>query len=133
MVTRRRFVQGACAALIGYGSGRPRKGRAAGGPLNGLAGELTKIERESGGRLGVAVLDTATGARWGNRADERFPMCSTFKLLAAAAILARVDAGRERLDGASASMQATSSCIPRSPRTGSANPACRSRNFARPR
>ncbi len=98
MVTRRRFVQGACAALIGYGSGRPREGRAAGGPLNGLAGELAKIERESGGRLGVAVLDTATGARWGNRADERFPMCSTFKLLAAAAILARVDAGRERLD-----------------------------------
>src|SRR5262249_10570222 len=32
------------------------------------------------------------------RADERFPMCSTFKLLAAAAILARVDAGEERLE-----------------------------------
>ena len=34
----------------------------------------------------------------GHRADERFPMCSTFKLLAAAAILRRVDAGTERLE-----------------------------------
>src|SRR4029079_11579520 len=38
------------------------------------------------------------GERIGHRADERFPMCSTFKLVAAAAILARVDAERERLD-----------------------------------
>jgi beta-lactamase class A len=30
--------------------------------------------------------------------DERFAMCSTFKLLAGAAVLARVDAGKERLD-----------------------------------
>jgi beta-lactamase class A len=57
-----------------------------------------KIEQESGGRLGVAALDTATGAPALHRADERFPMCSTFKLLAASAILARVDAGREHLD-----------------------------------
>jgi beta-lactamase class A len=46
----------------------------------------------------VAVLDTLSGERTGHRLDERFPMCSTFKLLAAAAILARVDAQRERLD-----------------------------------
>ncbi|WP_331327064.1 class A beta-lactamase [Methylobacterium fujisawaense] len=32
------------------------------------------------------------------RADARFPMCSTFKALAVAAVLARVDAGRETLD-----------------------------------
>jgi beta-lactamase class A len=57
-----------------------------------------RIERDSGGRLGVAVLDTRSGAEAKHRADERFPMCSTFKLLAAAAILARVDAGREKLD-----------------------------------
>ena len=35
----------------------------------------------------VAVLDTLSGERTGHRADERFPMCSTFKLLAAAAAL----------------------------------------------
>jgi beta-lactamase class A len=33
-----------------------------------------------------------------HRADERFPMCSTFKLLAAAATLKLVDEGAERLD-----------------------------------
>jgi beta-lactamase class A len=48
--------------------------------------------------LGVAVLDTLTETRSAHRADERFPMCSTFKLLAAGAILARVDAGKEHLD-----------------------------------
>ena len=56
------------------------------------------LEASVGGRLGVAVLDTATGELSGHRLDERFPMCSTFKCLAAAAVLARVDAGQERLD-----------------------------------
>jgi beta-lactamase class A len=59
---------------------------------------LAELERETGGRLGVAVLDTGTGRRIAYRAEERFAMCSTFKFLAAAAVLARVDAGRDRLD-----------------------------------
>jgi beta-lactamase class A len=58
----------------------------------------TRSKSRSAGRLGVAVLDTLSGERTGRRVDERFPMCSTFKLLATAAILARVDAQRERLD-----------------------------------
>jgi beta-lactamase class A len=44
------------------------------------------------------VIDTASGRRFGHRQDERFPMCSTFKVLLAAAVLARVDRGEERLD-----------------------------------
>ena len=44
------------------------------------------------------MRDTGTGATIEHRADERFPMCSTFKLLAAAAALKRVDEGAERLD-----------------------------------
>ena len=59
---------------------------------------LAGLERRSGGRLGVAALDTASGRRTGHRADERFPLCSTFKFLAAALVLARVDRGQERLD-----------------------------------
>src|SRR5665213_1323335 len=51
-----------------------------------------------GGRLGVAALDTGTGKRLAHHADERFPMCSTFKLLAAADVLSRVDRGNEKLD-----------------------------------
>ncbi len=35
----------------------------------------------------MLVLDTATGERSGYRADERFPMCSTFKFLLASAVL----------------------------------------------
>jgi beta-lactamase class A len=63
-----------------------------------LAAALGGIEARSGGRLGVAVLDGATGRAITHRADERFPMCSTFKLLAAACVLARVDRNEERLD-----------------------------------
>lgn len=56
------------------------------------------LERQYGGRLGVAILDTGNGQRVGHRADERFLMCSTFKMLLAAAVLWRVDHGKEALD-----------------------------------
>jgi beta-lactamase class A len=59
---------------------------------------ISRLESRLGGRLGVAALDTSTGRRVEHRALERFPMCSTFKLLLAAAILVRIDAGKERLD-----------------------------------
>jgi beta-lactamase class A len=59
---------------------------------------LADLEARSGGRIGVAVLDVATGARAQHRAHERFAMCSTFKVLAAACVLARVDRGEDRLD-----------------------------------
>ena len=59
---------------------------------------LAEIEARGGGRLGVFVRDAATGSALEHRADELFPMCSTFKLLAAAAALKRVDDGAERLD-----------------------------------
>src|SRR5688572_94599 len=55
------------------------------------------IERDVDGRLGVAVLDTATGRVDGHRLDERFPMCSTFKWMAAALVLRRADLGEEDL------------------------------------
>jgi len=60
--------------------------------------ELQAIERRSGGRLGVAILDTGNGMSYGHRAGERFPMASTFKFLAAAFVLHRVDIGQEKLD-----------------------------------
>ena len=59
---------------------------------------LAEIEAREGGRLGVFVRDTGSGAAIEHRANERFPMCSTFKLLAAAATLKRVDEGADRLD-----------------------------------
>ncbi len=59
---------------------------------------LAELESQNGGRLGVAALDTQSEMRIGHRADERFALCSTFKCLAAAQVLARVDRGLERLD-----------------------------------
>ena len=63
-----------------------------------LGDDLSDIEQRLGGRLGVAVLDTHTSHTIEYHEGERFPMCSTFKLLAASAVLSRVDAGREHLD-----------------------------------
>ncbi len=59
---------------------------------------LAALEREHGGRLGVAALDTGSGRRIAHRGDERFLICSTFKLLLVAVVLKRIDQGAEKLD-----------------------------------
>ncbi len=59
--------------------------------------ELMALEAKAQGRLGVGILDTATGDLVGHRPDERFAMCSTFKLPLAAEVLRDVDAGRRKL------------------------------------
>jgi beta-lactamase class A len=59
---------------------------------------LADLERRSGGRLGVALLDTASAQITGHRLGERFAMCSTFKLPLAGAILREVDQGHLRRD-----------------------------------
>ncbi|MGE8318301.1 MAG: class A beta-lactamase [Comamonas sp.] len=63
-----------------------------------FAQAMQAIERQAGGRLGVAVLDTASGAAWQWRGDERFPMCSTFKALLAAQALHAAEQGRGSMD-----------------------------------
>lgn len=50
---------------------------------------FARLEEAFGGRLGVAAYDTANGVQIRYRADERFPMCSTFKLMLVGAILAQ--------------------------------------------
>jgi len=74
---------------------RPHHRPLAGNPAQA---RLAELERRIGGRVGLAVLDTGSGRRMAWRAGERFAMCSTFKLMLAAAVLARADAGAERLD-----------------------------------
>ena len=59
---------------------------------------VTQLEQRHGGRIGLAALDTGSGRRVAHRADERFPMCSTFKMIAVSAVLHRVDTGAEQLD-----------------------------------
>ena len=65
---------------------------------NDFATRILSIEQRTGARIGVAALDTASGKRFDYRSEERFPMCSTFKFLAAAAVLKRVDGGQQELD-----------------------------------
>jgi beta-lactamase class A len=99
MPTRRRFTAGlaatgfAATALGALCLPRPAKAFAP-----SLQNDFAAIEAKSGGHLGVAVLDTASQARADYRGNERFPLCSTFKVLAVSAGLKRVEAGHERLD-----------------------------------
>jgi len=65
---------------------------------NDAADRIAAIETRIGGRIGVAALDTGNGKRLDYRAEERFPMCSTFKFLAVAAVLKRVDEKQEKLE-----------------------------------
>jgi beta-lactamase class A len=97
VITRRQVATGAGGGLIGSALVRIGVVQAANAWSAGLSRELARIEAEIGGRLGVAVLDTAMGQRADHRGEERFPLCSTFKVLAASAILARVDKGQEQL------------------------------------
>ena len=59
---------------------------------------LCALDRKQGGRLGVAILDSGNGRIVAHRGEERFAMCSTFKFVAAAFALARVDRGEEELE-----------------------------------
>jgi len=62
------------------------------------ATRIAAIEKRIGGRIGVATLDTSSGKRLDYRAEERFPMCSTFKFLVSAAVLKRADEKQEKLE-----------------------------------
>ena len=63
-----------------------------------FANRIRSVEERTGARIGMAALDTGSDQRLDHRSEERFPMCSTFKFLAAAAVLKRVDEGQEKLD-----------------------------------
>jgi beta-lactamase class A len=88
-LTRRAFA----GALISV----PAFRIASGAPANAEQA-LAELEKKNGGRLGLAALDTGSGSRIAYRGDERFPMASTFKYIAAALVLARADRGEEQLD-----------------------------------
>lgn len=82
-LSRRGLLSAATAAAIilvplpAKGADRTSKVRA----------RLRELERSYAGRIGAFALDTGSGATITYRANERFPLLSTFKMLAAAAIL----------------------------------------------
>ena len=67
---------------------------------DGNAGQqrIAALESKHLGRICVSILDMASGRRIEHREGERILICSTFKTLAAALVLARVDKGEEKLD-----------------------------------
>ncbi|WP_375291585.1 class A beta-lactamase [Qipengyuania sp.] len=93
MLTDRRTLIGGMAAL----------GASACVPIHersdpSLTADLSRIERRTGGRLGVGFLDPGSGATMGLHSDERFPMASTFKTSLAALTLVRAQDGAIDLD-----------------------------------
>ena len=60
--------------------------------------KLEALEKSTGGRLGVALINTADDSQIVYRADERFAMCSTSKVMAAAAILKQSESDKTLLN-----------------------------------
>lgn len=79
-------------------SGRPVFAEEIGKGGESADARIAAVEQRVGGRLGVAALDSGSKRRIAHRAEERFALCSTFKLPLAAAVLHRVDEGKEQLD-----------------------------------
>ncbi|WP_063764129.1 class A beta-lactamase [Kitasatospora purpeofusca] len=91
--SRRRILGGIAAAatvaaLSTGGRASAQGARSQGGEL---ADRFRALERSHSARLGVFAQDTVTGRTVAHRADELFPMCSTFKTIAVAAVLRDLD------------------------------------------
>jgi beta-lactamase class A len=67
-------------------------------PGAAFTSKIAALESQNGGRLGVAVISTSGAPLFSYRANQRFAMCSTFKALLGALVLARVDAQQDSLD-----------------------------------
>lgn len=67
----------------------PGRSRAAAKDDDVAAARFAELESRFDARLGVYAVDTGTGQELSHQAGERFPMCSTFKVQAAAAVLDR--------------------------------------------
>lgn len=82
MQRRQLFLAGLCLPSLGFAQSPDLQQRCA------------ALQDRVGGRIGVFALHTGTRQQFGFQAEQRFAMCSTFKLLLAGAVLAKVDSGR---------------------------------------
>ncbi len=83
LIGRRLFVGGLAAGVLPAWPAQ----------AHNAAVSIKDLEKHLGARLGVALRDTGSGASFDYRGGERFPLASTFKVLAAAAVLAKADSG----------------------------------------
>ncbi|WP_248508373.1 class A beta-lactamase [Streptomyces sp. D2-8] len=89
---RTALALGTAAALsLGGGTAHALPG------TGGVTARLRELEQEHTARLGVYARNVRTGRTVAYRADERFPMASVFKTLAAAAVLRDLDRDGEFL------------------------------------
>ncbi|GIG66632.1 class A beta-lactamase [Phytomonospora endophytica] len=91
-IITRRALLGAAVLLPLAGcakNGKPERPVSASASAAPPDPNLSALEERFGARLGVHALAIGSGAVVEHRADERFAFCSTFKALAAAAVLAR--------------------------------------------
>jgi len=87
---RRLLLAGGTAALVAAALLGRRDGATA-QDASDTTRKIQALEKHIGGRIGLSALDTGSGARLEHNPGERFALCSTFKWLLAASVLARVD------------------------------------------
>lgn len=81
MITRRELISAVVAAAIAADAQAAERPETA----------LKNIQKRIGGRLGVHVLDSQSGRRFGIDENSRYAMASTFKVALAASLLWQVD------------------------------------------
>ena len=81
MLTRRELLSAVAAAAFASGAQGAERAESA----------FKNIQKRIGGRLGVHVLDSQSGRRFGIDDNSRYAMASTFKVALAAALLWQVD------------------------------------------
>jgi beta-lactamase class A len=92
MISRRKVAGALGLALAGW------RTNLVGQKNDLLLAKIDDVADRIQARLGVMVLDHDTGPKFERNADLLFPISSTFKAFAAAALLARVDAGKEQMN-----------------------------------
>lgn len=93
MFDRRTMISGSLAVGAASGIGVARAAAKPPPQIQPILDALAALEKGQA-RLGVCILDTGNAEMIGNRMDEHFAMCSTFKLALAAACFAEAEADR---------------------------------------
>lgn len=93
-INRRTLLASGSAALMLAGC----KAAEVAKPEFRASAELAELEKKTGGKLSAFILDTGSGQAVGHRIDERFGMCSTFKLPLGATVLKLAEQGKVKLN-----------------------------------
>jgi beta-lactamase class A len=102
MTLKRRKIKSPLASVLGVclllviglrADARPETKPAA----HRLTGEIARLEKASGGTVGLAAVHLESGRSVTYNQDQRFPMASTYKVPIAVQLLSRVEKGEVRL------------------------------------